>query len=332
MVPACNSNGVDLKYYLEKFPEVCQQKFGRTYDYSFLERRFLPLRDGQRSLSAGDVSYIFHPNNTPFARYWAHPNKGDLEKLLKAHPVDLRLKPAGREQLVRSLLAILQSVGVASIVLRFTHPEEFGVFNTPVLNMTQVNRPETIVLYLAYCDELKDWGGHFGISTVAQTELAVWTLAEIIRDAATSKDSAAAAVQFDSDVWIQRRRAAQVLRPFLKRYGQLQLARIFLDEDHRLAGKIAADEYERLLCVASLQVYGRRLNLKYATELIDEMERKGKISLREQEELQHIWETRNAAVHPNRRPPTRAEVEVMIDRIQDICAAWEVKPKQPAKS
>jgi len=53
------------------------------------------------------------------------------------------------------------------------------------------------------------------------------------------------------DIWIQRRRAAQVIRPFLRRYGRLQLAHILLEEDPAIAGKIAAEEYERLLNIAS---------------------------------------------------------------------------------
>jgi hypothetical protein len=53
-----------------------------------------------------------------------------------------------------------------------------------------------------------------------------------------------------------------------------------------------------------------------AEELIDELERKQKISLHEKTELRRVWETRNAAIHPAEKPPTREAVEVMIDRIE----------------
>ncbi len=55
---------LDLKSYLHKFPEVCRQKFGRSYDFATLEKRFAPLREGQRWLAAKDVVNIFHPDNT----------------------------------------------------------------------------------------------------------------------------------------------------------------------------------------------------------------------------------------------------------------------------
>jgi len=321
--------GLDLKAHLEKYPEVCKRKFSQTYNFSALEKRFVSLREGQRWLAARDVSHIFPPENTPFGRYWPQPNKKDLDKVLSAKRIGLSLGSQDRGDLVRTLLSVFHNVGVVSIILRFTHPEQFGVFSTPVLYLVQINRAATVDLYLAYCEELAAWAKRFGIPTVAETEMAIWSFAETIKDADTSKEGAAAARSFEDDLWIQRRRAAHIVGPLLRRHGRLQLARILLDEDHRLAGKIAADEYERLLGVASVQVYGRPLLLKKgaAEQLMDELERWEKISLPEKTELRRIWETRNAAVHPGGLPPTREAVEVMIDRIQDICARWESTSK-----
>ena len=317
--------GLDLKAYLGQFPEICKRKFGRTYDFPALERRFVPLREGQRCLAARDISHIFHPENTPFGKYWPQPNKKDLDKVLSAKRISLGLNAQDRGDLVRSLLSVFHNVGVVSIILRCTHPEQCGVFSTPVLYLVQINRAATVDLYLAYCGELAAWARRFGIPTVAETEMAIWSFAETIKDADTSKEAADAARSFENDLWIQRRRAAHIVGPFLRRHGRLQLARILLDEDHRLAGKIAADEYERLLGVASQRFRGRRLPaMKGATEqLIDELEQKQKISLPEKVELRGVWETRNAAVHPGGSPPTRAAVEVMIDRIETICSGWE---------
>jgi hypothetical protein len=317
--------GLDLKAHLEKYPEICKRKFGRTYNFSALEKRFVPLREGQRWLAARDVSHIFHPENTPFGRYWPQPNKKDLDNVLAAKRIGLGLNSQDRGDLVRNLLSVFHNVGVVSIILRFTHPDQFGVFSTPVLYLVQINRAATVDLYLAYCEELAAWAKRFGIPTIAETEMAIWSFAETIKDADTSKEAAAAARSFEDDLWIQRRRAAHIVGPFLRRHGRLQLARILLDEDHRLAGKIAADEYERLLGLASQRFRGRRLPaMKGAAEqLIDELEQKQKISLLEKVELRGVWETRNAAVHPGGSPPTRAAVEVMIDRIETICNGWE---------
>ena len=317
--------GLDLKVYLEKFPEICKRKFGRTYSFSALEKRFVPLREGKRWLAARDVSQIFSHENTPFGRYWPQPNEKDLDKVLSAQRIGLGLNSQARGDLVRKLLGVFHNVGVVSLILRFTHPKFFGVFSTPVLYLVQINRAATVDLYLAYCEEMAAWARRFGIPTVAETEMAIWSFAESIKDADTNKEAADAARGFEEDLWIQRRRAAHIVGPFLRRHGRLQLARILLDEDHRLAGKIAADEYERLLSVAAVRFCGRRMPGKKgaAEQLIDELERRQRISLPEKTELRRIWETRNAAVHPDSHLPTRESVEVMIDRIQDICMAWE---------
>jgi hypothetical protein len=315
--------GLDLKSYLHKFPEVCRQKFGRSYDFAAVEKRFVPLREGQRWLAAKDVVHIFHPDNTSFAKYWPQPNEKDLDKSLSANHIMVGPLDGHQQSLVLSLLKVFHNLGVVSLVLRFVRPRNFGVFSTPVLHLVQVNRGATVELYLAYCEELAQWAAHFGIASVAETEMALWTFAETTKDVGTAK--AVAAKDFENDLWIQRRRVAHVVRPFLRQYGRLQLAQILVDEDARLAGKIAAEEYERLLGIASVKFCGRPLPRKKgaAEHLIDELERKRMISLPEKTELRRVWETRNAAIHPAELPPTRAAVEVMIDRILSICASWD---------
>jgi hypothetical protein len=155
--------------------------------------------------------------------------------------------------------------------------------------------------------------------------MALWAFAQTTKEFGTAKTAAASAKEFEDDLWTQKRRVAQVVRPFLRQYGRLQLAQILVDEDAKLAGKIAAEEYERLLGVASVKFCGRPLprNKGAAEQLIDELERKRKITLPEKSELRRVWETRNAAIHPAEHPPTREAVDVMIDRILSICAGWE---------
>ena len=53
-----------------------------------------------------------------------------------------------------------------------------------------------------------------------------------------------------------------MIRPFFRRYGRLRLAQILLDEDPIVAGKIAAEEYERLLGIASQHVETVRYPVK----------------------------------------------------------------------
>jgi len=315
-------HGLNLRHYFELFPKVCTAKFGRTFDFARLEKRLEEIRTGKRWLVAKDIGEIFNPKNTPLARYWPAPAEKELNTALKKR-LFLAPMPDNSREVVGTLLAIFHNMGSISIILRFVHPQRFGIFSSPVMNLLQIHRPTAIDAYLALCDELQEWQRHFGMNSVADTEMALWTYDQISRSETDSKESRKARQEFESDFWIQRRRAAQVIRPFLRNYGPLELARILLEEDPNLAGKIAAEEYERLLRCASRKYYGRPLHqTKGMVELLlESLVKDGHVSHSDGPELRRIWEVRNKAVHPDARPSTE-EVEVMIDRIESICSKW----------
>ncbi len=313
----------ELSSYLDRFPKVCQTKFRRTYNFSAVEKRFDHLRRGQRHLAAKDVMFIFDPVQTPFGNYWMKPNEKDLDMALRKERVALAPLPKDQGELVRRMVGVFHSIGVVSLVLRFVHPEHFGVFSTPVLHLLQVQRPSSVELFLVYCQELEEWRKHFRLASVAETEMALWTYDQIARDSQVFRDTTQARRDFESDLWVQRQRAKQVLRPLLKR-GRLELARILVYEDPNLAGKIAAEEYERMLRAAARRYY-RRTNLtKRGADysLIEDLARDGFILPEEKIELQKMWETRNQSVHPDQVPSPEA-VELMIDGIERICGHWE---------
>ncbi len=316
--------GFDLKFYLDRFPEVCKQKFGRTYSFRALEKKFEPLCTGNRWLAAKDVLNIFDPTATAFGRYWPKPNEKELDQILKKARLVLGPSPTDPRELVRRALTVLQSIGMVSLVLRFVHPDRYGVFSTPIMNLLQVHRPRTIDLYMAYCDELRAWKEHFGLESVADTETALWTYHELVAGETHAGEISTSHAEFDADIWIQRRRVAQVLRPFLRNYGPLELARILVEEEPKLAGKIAGEEYERLLRVAARELCGgMNLNVRGAIEILfDRLAEDGNISPEDNAQLGKAWKVRNAAVHAG-RPPDPEQVENMIDTIERICRPWE---------
>jgi hypothetical protein len=314
--------GFDLKFYLDRFPEVCKHKFGRTYSFRALEKKFEPLCTGNRWLAAKDVMNIFDAAATPFGHYWPKPSEKELDQVLKKARLVLGPSPADPHALVRRALDVLHSIGIVSLVLRFVHPDRYGVFSTPIMNLLQVHRPRTIDLYLAYCDELRAWKEHFRLESVAETETALWTYHELV--SGETSEVSTTHLEFGADVWIQRRRVAQVLRPFLRNYGPLELARILLEEEPKLAGKIAGEEYERLLRVAARELCGgMNLNVRGAIEILfDRLTEDGYTSLEDKAQLDKAWRVRNAAVHAG-RPPDPEQVENMIDTIERICRPWE---------
>jgi hypothetical protein len=316
--------GFDLRKYLDCFPEVCRKKFGRSWSWRSLEKDFEQLRTGKRWLVARDVVKLFERARTPFARYWPKPNEKDLDQILSHHHLVLVPGPPDCRELVERLLAVFHNIGIVSLVLRFVHPDRFGVFSTPVVDLLRIHRPTTVELYLAFCDELHAWQERFGLGSVAETEMALWAFHQIASGRIGLPADSESRQAFDADVWIQRRRIAQTLRPFLQKYGALELARILAEEYPKLAGKIAGEEYERQLRSAARQ-RGLKLGPKGAVEiLVDRLEQDGEISLEEKTLLRRIWKIRCAAVHPD-EAPTFEQVENMIDTIERICLRWETQ-------
>jgi len=310
--------GLDLRAYLKRFHETGE----RRYDFSAIEKRFAPLREGKKWLNADDVLWVLHPDNAPFGAYWPVPSKKHLDQLSKKR-LRLSLDSQTKEDVVRRLLGVLHNTGVTSIILRCTYPDCFGVFSTPVLNVLQLSRNSTVEIYLAYCDELAEWKSHFHLSSVAEVEMAITALEQVIKHG--GKESEAAQTDFQEDLWVQRRRAANVVRPFLKEFGPLPLARILVDEHPRIAGMIAGAEYERLLGVASKRFLERELGSEDGANavLLGELQFLGKISKAERRKLNEVWEIRNKTVHGRELPPPATAVSVMIDNIEKICVPWE---------
>ena len=91
-----------------------------------------------------------------------------------------------------------------------------------------------------------------------------------------------------------------------------------------IAGKIAAEEYERLLNIASRRMYGRPLRREKgaAGQLLADIAARGVIDLALVTELLLVWDLRNRVVHPDNQPVTPEEVERMVETVERVCRPW----------
>ncbi len=314
----------DLKSYLARFPEVCRKKFGRAFSFSTLEKEFEPLRTGGRTVKARDVLRLFDSSQAPFVGYWSEPNSKALDRALRTAPLYLAPVPDDGRALVSRLLSLLHSIGVVSLLLRFVHPARFGIFSTPIANLLQIHRSNTVDLYLAFCRELQVWQERFGMATVAETEMALWTYDQLATGRAGLGEDFEARALFEHDLWVQRRRVGQALTPLLENYGPLELAGILAAEHPKLAGMIAGAEFERLIRLKAKKFYGRRKDGRQTevSRIIEEFARHGQLGAWEDARtLRGVWRVRNKAAHPDPRLE-REEVEKMIQDIERVCSRW----------
>ncbi len=212
---------------------------------------------------------------------------------------------------MNQLLQVFHDVGVVSLVLRFTHPDQFGIFSTPIVNLLQVHRPTTVALYLEFCAELREWQEHFEMPSVAETEMALWAYHQLVVARPQDLDAEQARLEFEGDIWIERRRVAQAVTPFLKNHGELELAKILAQKHARLAGVIAGVEFERLVRAKARE---EGVSVTNVLDLLKRLAEKGCITWREERELKGAWKVRDKAAHPDRRLAAE-EVEAMVDTI-----------------
>jgi hypothetical protein len=316
--------GFDLQSYRDRFSEASRALFGRTYSFQTLEKNFAPLMRESSWLTIGHIMTLYDPTQTPYARYWPRPDAKQLDLTLKKERVSLVSLAGSEWDVAPRVLRVLHNLGLASLVLRFTYPERFAVFNASVASLLQVQRPGTLDLYMAFCKELSEWQRHFRMANVAETEMALWAFFHLSSMTDQNGDAAGARQTFDADIWIQRRRLSQALGPFLRKYGPLELARLLVEENPKLAGKLAGEEHERLLRCAARQFYPH-FNARqkgWAETLLNLLAQDNRISLEEKIMLRKVWNARNQAVHPEGKLDA-SEVENMIDAIERICCRWE---------
>lgn len=315
--------GLNLRSYLDRFPEVCEQKFSRRYDFAKVEKEFEQVRRGGSRLMARDVAKIFDQTRTPFSRYWPQPEARTLEKKLNHQHVFLSPVVGDGRELLERLLKVFHSLGVASLVLRMAHPDHFGIFSTPIVHLLQLHRARTVDLYMAFCEELHAWQEHFGLPSVAQTEMALWAYHELTSPPAQGPDVERVRREFGNDVWIQRRRVEQAVTPFLESYGPVELARILCERHARIAAMLAGVEFERLLRLKwrAECSKGRHKQKVSADDMIKDLAEHSVIERSEARNLASVWDVRNKAVHPNSKL-SREEVETMISNIESVCFEW----------
>jgi hypothetical protein len=307
-----------------KYEEVCRKRFGRTYDLQAVVWRFSELCQPGRSLTASDIVALFNPEETHFGHFW-RPAQG-LEEALDNRGLSLA-RPDGsgkwREHIVAAIFEFLGSVEAVSVLLRCTHPDEFAVYSPPILNLLQLPAQPPVDHYLAYCDELRVWGAHFGTDGVAATDQALWVFYEWAYGPACLKmespggerDALARRSEFENDRWVRERQAANVLRPFFHKWSTMEQAQCLASIDPNLAGMIAGCEFEqRLKQATGLQDEEVPSLIQHFSHAVDQdPARRRKVKGR----LRRLWKLRNRTVHAQ-SDLTQADVEAMIAIIRDL--------------
>lgn len=209
------------------------------------------------------------------------------------------------------------SIDVLALLLRCVYPEYFAVYGIPVVALLPVTFPTTTVHYLRYCDELAIWQKHFGLKSVADTDMALWAFYQSAFVSGRDEKAQSEMDAFASDPFVCQRRAACALGPLLEKYKDdaLTLSDILAPTSPRIAGMLAGTELEGLLKVTLKSgddqelTIGNMIRKLYDANLIDT----GTKNI-----LLGIAGIRNRCVHRSGKEPSSLEVRNMIRTVEII--------------
>jgi hypothetical protein len=159
------------------------------------------------------------------------------------------------------------------------------------------------------------WQKHFGLKSVADTDMALWAFYQSVVISSRDKKAQAEMDAFSLDPFICQRRAACALEPLLEQYKNdaLTLADILAPTSPRIAGMLAGTELEGLLKAKlkagdhSELTIGKMIQKLYDENLIDKGNRNIFIG---------INDIRNRCVHPSGKEPSSLEVRNMIRAVE----------------
>jgi hypothetical protein len=305
-----------LPQYLGRYHEICRKKGAPNCDFDKVRSKLSDLRSGAR-LSVIHFEIVYDRSLTPFAQFWPFP-QNNLAERLQGQPTTVKIKTIEEKaNVVEHALEVVQSIDVLALLLRCVYPEYFAVYGIPVVSLLPVAFPTNTVHYLRYCAELEIWQKHFGLKSVADTDMALWAFYQSVFVSGRDEKAKAEMEAFGADPFVCQRRAACALGPLLEQYKDdaLTLSEILVPTSPRIAGMLAGTELEGLLKTQLKSgddpelTIGNTIHKLCDANLIDVGKRKI---------LLGINDIRNRCVHRTGKEPSSLEVSNMIKAVKII--------------
>ena len=254
-----------LRECLKKQREVAKALFNQDQDLRNIEDLAADIRLGS-NLTYENVRMITAVGLWSGRGFWQWPNADEFNDRLEQHPVgDLSTElPEREEHIVDQLLGVFRHIEQVSVVMRFIKPDDYGILSHPVEKILEVSpSPQPRAKYLQYVEDLRLIKRERGFDRVADVDLALWTLQEVMNVSQSDSDWLEQVVpehkewrnEFLNDKLLREIRVRNLTRSL---FGSLRLADIAEalipahggqgepDEDQIvLAGRIAGIELER---------------------------------------------------------------------------------------
>lgn len=314
-----SSQKFDLKQLLGHFYDIGEKRWGQIIQLEELENKFKPVKEGKEELSLKHIKAV--RDDCAFARWWKMPEIAE-EDLAIFKSVFANLIPKDKE-VIWKLFDLLKNIEIVSCILRFIDPQNYGILSPPVENILNIRGKHQVEKYLNYLDDLEILREEYNFKRIADVDMALWALANLINYSELRHHALYSDVFYDFEQTVnpvKKIMAKNSLEQILEE-RPLYKAELFLDTDYILAGLIAGRELEifiKSLCRKNdINLIERRKRIRHLSisELSEKLHNKKAITKQEDSLVKEWWELRCDFVHEKEIKLTRPQVEKMIDGI-----------------
>lgn len=314
--------------FLKEFPDATERLTGTRQRLDLIEASLSDARRF-REVTAEALHILENSKDWSYPIWWPLLSKNFGAPIKLPQDFD---EVHNRRRAIQTLLDSLHHIEVVSVVLRFLFPEEFGIISPPVcalLNMPPMK--DHVSYYMHYLEILRPLGDHYGLTRIADVDMALWSAAH------SQQDLPAIAQLMYKDEYFQEIRLKNIFTglgalhvgsagsPLEKHrlIEHLLIARALLAYDHVLAALICGRTFESIIDLMSSQ-WGIPRGIKSLTQ----SEFRGRLKKIGQlpefidlgytvGDLNRWWDWRNDAAHPE-HCISRKNAKEFIKQVSDL--------------
>lgn len=169
----------DLKECLRCSNDAFQKRFGRIPDFKLIEAKLIGLKGSDRGLDYRKIKELKKRKYWDFSNFWMMPSWLTCLRKLKTTSGIFKVLPDQENQTAIILYDIFKNIEVVSIIFRFVDPKNYGIISPPVRCALGLKAKDNYVdEYLDYLSVLRTYADDYGFRTVAEADIALWTLVE----------------------------------------------------------------------------------------------------------------------------------------------------------
>jgi hypothetical protein len=303
-----------LRFCFGQYREVARSKYHRDFDYQSIECRVneeLGLID-KRKLTCKDLRFFMDEARWPFGEFASLPTDEELSRALESKTFDFRhISSKGETNLIRELFAVLRSIDLVSIVLRFIRPDRYGVISPPVERILDLRRgSDAVQTYRYYLADLNKLKKVFGLDRIADVDMALWVLHEKCYGLESDQEIQSA---YEMDPTFLDIRVNNLILPLAKvPNAKLAAALCRLKEKREVANLIACREFEALIREMTDNLH-LALSDDRLEGIIKSLWERGHIDQRRRDNWKRLKEARNKFYHQDSLPSWEETRELMAE-------------------